>query len=487
MHLQTFAVESKKAATFTVNFHPLEVGMYNHELHLRVKQNPFEQYKLAISGGCYQEDLMFTGLPDDSLTVLALPDALILPVPVTAPGSSRPQSRLSQQDIALPGGSTITAAAAAAAAAAAQLVPTGVSSYTFALVNESHNKHFRFKWAEHPQLKFSPSVGHIHAGRSKNITVTFTASTPTKLDGQEIKLAISQISYKGEPIDWDDILAASMIASGARASSATRASSGLPGSGPKPGAEPLVDLVAKTQRDLVLKVSAAADTPKYECSAPSPAIVFRPTMMFQTRTFTFNLTNNALTALDYKWQILSMQEEPDESGLYQIAPDAGHIPGGASQQFTLRFSPQEVEDVTRRLVCHMPLLEQMAGRKPAAAAVLSGLMQFSRDVTGKVLRPWCHFELPESDYVSSGRRNPELPGPSGVVEPLDPSTKVLDINSLGVRVRNTKQFFVLNPTSITYDFIWAPVLPPAVAALGGPPPPSPFSCLTRKGTISGGR
>ena len=149
-----------------------------------------------LPGECYQEDLMFTGLPDDSLTVLALPDALILPAPAPVPVSSRPQSRLSQQDIALPGGSTITAAAAAAAAAAAQLVPTGVSSYTFGLVNESHNKHFRFKWAEHPQLKFLPSVGHIHAGRSKNITVTFTASTPTKLDGQEIKMAISQISYK---------------------------------------------------------------------------------------------------------------------------------------------------------------------------------------------------------------------------------------------------------------------------------------------------
>lgn len=42
----------------------------------------------------------------------------------------------------------------------------------------------------------------------------------------------------------------------------------------------------------------------------------------------------------------------------------------------------------------------------------------------QVLRPWCHFELPDSDYMSSGRRNPELPGPSGVVEPLDPATKV---------------------------------------------------------------
>lgn len=60
--------------------------------------------------------------------------------------------------------------------------------------------------------------------------------------------------HQGEPIEWDDVLAASKVASGARASSATRAASGLPGSGPKPGAEPLADLVAKTQRDLVLKV-----------------------------------------------------------------------------------------------------------------------------------------------------------------------------------------------------------------------------------------
>lgn len=59
---------------------------------------------------------------------------------------------------------------------------------------------------------------------------------------------------QGEPIDWDDVLAAGMIAAGARASSATRAATGLPGAGPKPGAEPYVDLVAKTQRDVQLKV-----------------------------------------------------------------------------------------------------------------------------------------------------------------------------------------------------------------------------------------
>lgn len=65
--------------------------------------------------------------------------------------------------------------------------------------------------------------------------------------------------------------------------------------------------------------------------------------------------------------------------------------------------------------------------------------------------------------------------------------QVVEFESLGIRVRNTKRFFILNPTSITYEFVWAPVLPPAVAALGGPPPPSPFNCVVRKGSIAEGR
>lgn len=53
---------------------------------------------------------------------------------------------------------------------------------------------------------------------------------------------------------WDEAVAANMVASGLRCSSATRVATGLPGTGPKPGSEPLVDLVPKTQQDMVLKV-----------------------------------------------------------------------------------------------------------------------------------------------------------------------------------------------------------------------------------------
>jgi hypothetical protein len=71
------------------------------------------------------------------------------------------------------------------------------------------------------------------------------------------------------------VLAASMIAAGARASSATRSATGLPGSGPKPGAEPYVDLVAKTQRDVVLKVRQhlLCCTALVACCTASAAVV----------------------------------------------------------------------------------------------------------------------------------------------------------------------------------------------------------------------
>jgi hydrocephalus-inducing protein len=59
-----------------------------------------------------------------------------------------------------------------------------------------------------------------------------------------------------------------------------------------------------------------------------------------------------------------------------------------------------------------------------------------------VLRPWCHFELPESDYLSEGRRAAGLPGPGGAPGPLDPSTRVVDLLSLGVRVKNSLGFKV---------------------------------------------
>ena len=55
-------------------------------------------------------------------------------------------------------------------------------------------------------------------------------------------------------------------------------------------------------------------------------------------------------------------------------------------------------------------------------------------VRARSVLPLFHFELPESDYLTAGRRNPELRGPHG--QPpgarLDAATRVLEVQAVGL-------------------------------------------------------
>lgn len=156
----------------------------------------------------------------------------------------------------------------------------------------------RFKWPEHPQIKFSPAVGHLLAGASKRITATFQSATPLKLEGQDLKLQVVQIQHKGPPADWDDVLAAAAAAAappapavtltprgvaaaasraagavgkgGARGSQAGAAAAAAAAAAP--GGEPLHDVVPKTQRDMPLKVGLGSTGCKLACTSGSSAL-----------------------------------------------------------------------------------------------------------------------------------------------------------------------------------------------------------------------
>ena len=77
-------------------------------------------------------------------------------------------------------------------------------------------------------------------------------------------------------------------------------------------------------------------------------------------------------------------------------------------------------------------------------------------VKGKSLMPYCHFELVDSDYITSARRNPELRGPGGAPPgtTLDPNTRVIEFEAVGVGVRAVKRFSVVNPTTMRYTYFW---------------------------------
>ena len=57
-------------------------------------------------------------------------------------------------------------------------------------------------------------------------------------------------------------------------------------------------------------------------------------------------------------------------------------------------------------------------------------------VRGRSLMPYCHFELEDSDYIRSARRNPELRGPGGAPPgtTLDPNTRVMEFSNVGIDV-----------------------------------------------------
>lgn len=76
--------------------------------------------------------------------------------------------------------------------------------------------------------------------------------------------------------------------------------------------------------------------------------------------------------------------------LVQVSPEGGVLPGGESASITVRFCPQEVEDCTRHLVATIPNLA-------------SSLQAPNRPMSASVLRPWCHFDLPPSDYITAGQ------------------------------------------------------------------------------------
>lgn len=79
----------------------------------------------------------------------------------------------------------------------------------------------------------------------------------------------------------------------------------------------------------------------------------------------------------------------------QVGPEGGLLAAGEVGNITVRFSPQEVEGCSRRIVATIPNLA--AGLQPPA-----------RSLNASVLRPWCHFDLPTSDYISAGAMSTSL-------------------------------------------------------------------------------
>jgi len=77
------------------------------------------------------------------------------------------------------------------------------------MTNHRDTEVVRFVWPDHPQLRFSPQIGHLLSKSTKDMSVTFRTDRPVSLKTLELKCKVTKIILEQamfDGLDWDDRL-----------------------------------------------------------------------------------------------------------------------------------------------------------------------------------------------------------------------------------------------------------------------------------------
>ncbi|KAF8569703.1 hypothetical protein P879_07051, partial [Paragonimus westermani] len=271
---------------------------------------------------------------------------------------------------------------------------------------------------------------------------------------------------------------------------------------PEPQFEEIVD--RPEPKPLELLVSVVSDYARFSCDVD--CIIFKETLMLQRRIYRFELSNTGLVTLNYRWVIEMMYAKdtgPTNSGTnsdatdltvsattqvsddglppFSVRPNQGSLLPGKLVHIEVTFSPLSVgkfEARLRGLFDNTPDPGTLSakGRSSGKATQLITL-------EGVAKQPFIHFDLHESDYLTAGRRNPELPGPAGtpIGVPLDNLTKVVEVQTVGIGNKTSKRFTVANLTTMDLHFVIDN------EDLRSPKDHKTVTCVTNRGHIASGK
>ena len=394
------------------------------------------------------------------------------------------------------------------------------------LINNSEN-HFRFNFVNNlePILVFYPTFGFLLAHTQKEIQIKFCSKETVKFILKDLFIELKQFSFKEgvSETDWDESMktlkkvTASQQAAilekrkedlakrkdehEALINQLTNVKGGKPPAKPKdvkkdakggkPGdknvvpeeskeeadidmeetnPEPEINIVDKSEKYLPVKVTAISDYAKYECKIKE--IRFKPTVMFGTRKFDFQLRNSSMTALNYKFSFTnpnpvlpgyntnnlltsydkSLTPQDNAGGAFSISPQQGTIPAQSDEIITLRFSPLEIDEFNFKRILNCNIKDLDPSLKPLQI-----------ELSGDAERPLCHFEIQSGIKRENG-------------------ATILEFESVGMMIKNTVRFFALNPTNQGYEFEWEQPDEDLIPNIN-----KVFKCLTPKGIIYSGK
>ncbi|XP_062442830.1 hydrocephalus-inducing protein homolog [Rhea pennata] len=488
-HATSLVLHNGESAEFDVLFKPNLIQHVEGKIRLSIVDNPYEETNVLLVGEGYQDDFTLDNIHG-----------------LVADNNEENTEANLEEDV-------IEAARVDHIQFGGCHIGTPYQA-TFTITNHSNVEAMRFEWLASTPFHFSPQVGHLHAGCAKDITVTLKSDVAVTFKMHPVKCKVAKITFQlpaDQVPDWDDRLHT------VKWVDATR---GQPTKWPvkkkviETDPEPAHTVLEGSSREVELCLSAVIDYAEFKLDMEM--IQFKETMLFQTRTFTFHLSNTGNVALEYTWMadvedkkavsysgelLLTSPEGDFHSSTYEapvklqasccssqlgctlehvssspcsspstinvtpqfaVEPCNGTIPAGQEQVFQMKFSPVDVGEFQSCMLCSIPNLKPNQ-KGPEVV------------VRGKSLLPHCHFELEDSDYITANRRNPDLRGPKGTT--LDRNTRVIEFSAVGVCSRNSRAFLLMNPTSSTYSFQWTCQDPEA------PREQPAFSCLTEKGQI----
>ncbi|XP_075181569.1 hydrocephalus-inducing protein homolog [Anomaloglossus baeobatrachus] len=468
-HTASLILRPGETAEFEVLFCPPEALCYGGALLVSVLDNQYEKSRVQLVGEGYKEDLTLDNIHSlGALVERPLEDELV-------------------------------------EAARTEHIVFGDChighqyQVTFTMTNRSQADAMRFEWPSETPLEFSPQVGHIHAGCAKDVTVTLKSAVAVALHKSRVMCRVSRISFP-RPLhqvsDWDDRLrTVTWVDSGKGAAGQHRKKKVI-----VTDPEPAHMLLDAEPREVELLFTATVDYARY--TAKCEHVHFRDTLLYQTRVYKFLMQNTGPVQLQVSWNVhMEGQRIPGAAGPgeplgstrgssttgrpssalesvssllsmgaaatpFSVQPPSAVIPAGENHEFLIKFSPTHVGEFEGCLTCSIPNMSPEE-QEPVLP------------VTGRSLLPYCHFQLEDSDYISSGRRNPELCGPRGAPSgtTLDPNTRVIEFMSVGVQTKSSRTFSIVNPTNSRYSFLWTCEDPPSLQS------PPAFHCLNQEGEI----
>jgi hypothetical protein len=373
-------------------------------------------------------------------------------------------------------------------------------------------------------FSITPSVGYLNPLAIKNVTITYTPTQQLNLV-YPIACHLDQIKYDesvcvgGVLPEWDNSMhvkkkvgketidelkpepphvveipsrssaqgqPVAVVQSSTVAQKATTKAQGTSSSTPSTSTS--TEKVSSLPPAYLL-VQSLYDFNRYEINTQE--LKFHETMMFQSRTHSFQLRNVGLMTLDFKAFIHLLPNEGGKQSIhnsyvsdddspplgpldtdplapFSIRPVSGTIVPGEMTELQVSFKPFDALAFTRELWFLIP--------NRAPGQILPKVSLF-----GAASRPLCHLELEANNYLES-RRDDVL----NMQHPIDKNTQVLEFVVRGTNQRVTRKFMVLNPSAMGWDFVIdcvTPYISLSPVNTTSSSPPRPFNCLTRKGTV----